>query len=87
MIIPILFFENSNAKTASISGVASKLGVPIESIIRVYSRNTGSLICSTRSDKNGHYNVSVPIDGVYTIISIDLEKKFNAVIQDNVVPK
>lgn len=56
--------------------------------VRLYERLTGRLIKQAAADSNGYYffnGISKSIK--YTIISIDNNGLFNAVIQDNVVPK
>ncbi|WP_180069317.1 hypothetical protein [Acinetobacter sp. YH12112] len=75
------------AKTKIVSGSTFEMGVPKSKHVRIYSRVSGALIASTRSDKNGVYKAYLPLDASYTIVAIDEHKKFNAVIQDNVVPK
>ncbi|MEZ2773619.1 hypothetical protein ACBP83_07280 [Acinetobacter pseudolwoffii] len=74
-------------KITIVSGVTSELGVPKQKQIRVYSRSSGALITSLKSQHDGSYKAYLPCDVSYTIIAIDEKKKFNAVIQDNVVPK
>lgn len=79
--------KETTAKLSVIAGTTSELNTPVSRNVRVYSRNTGALIGTTKSDENGRYKVYLPVDSAYTIISIDENKVFNAAIQDNVVPK
>jgi hypothetical protein len=79
--------NNTTLKQSVVSGSTYQLGLPISRQVRAYSRANGMLINSTRSDNTGFYKMYLPIDMSYTIISIDKNKIFNAVIQDNVVPK
>ncbi|MDH1276150.1 hypothetical protein N5B92_00630 [Acinetobacter johnsonii] len=55
--------------------------------VSIYSRDTGVKLKTTRSDQHGRYKAYVPMASAYTIIAIDKYRQFNAVIQDNVVPK
>ena len=55
--------------------------------VRIYNRSTGTKLCKTKSNSDGNYKAYVPLSDAYTIVSIDINKNFNAVIQDNVVPK
>lgn len=80
-------FGVSSIKQNLIAGKILQLGIPVSRQVRAYSRANGALLSSTYSDENGHYKMYLPFDSAYTIVSIDRNKKFNAVIQDNVVPK
>ena len=77
----------SSSKQTIIAGKTLEMGVPKSKLVRIYSRANGSLIASTKSDENGVYKVYMPLDLAHTIVAIDEHKQFNAVIQDNVVPK
>lgn len=77
----------STLSRTKVVGKTTELGVPVSRLVRAYSRANGALLASTKSDKNGKYKLYLPYDVSYTIISIDIHKKFNAVVQDNVVPK
>ncbi len=79
--------KNATSKISVISGKILELGKPVSRPIRVYSRLNGSLLKTTQSNENGEYKIYLPHDVAYTILSIDPNKQFNAVIQDNVVPK
>ena len=79
--------RESASRMTLVSGVTMELGMRVSRQVRAYSRANGSLIESTHSDKNGQYKMYLPHDSAYTIVSIDPNKIFNAVIQDNVVPK
>ncbi|HCK31792.1 hypothetical protein KTJ40_01410 [Acinetobacter ursingii] len=74
-------------KQTVVSGKTMELGKPVSRSIRAYSRLNGALIKTTQSNENGEYKIYLPHDVAYTMVSIDPNKKFNAVIQDNVVPK
>ncbi|ENW95793.1 hypothetical protein [Acinetobacter sp. NIPH 298] len=79
--------RSSSLKLTVVSGIIKQLGTPVSRQVRAYSRENGSLLESTNSDENGQYKMYLPYGLAYTIVSIDSNKKFNAVIQDNVVPK
>lgn len=82
-----IVFRDSASRMAVITGVVMELGSPVIRQVRAYSRTNGALLESTYSNKDGKYKMYLPCDTAFTIVSIDLNKKFNAVIQDNVVPK
>ena len=77
----------SSLKQNAIAGVVTELGQPVSRRVRAYSRSTGVLLASTTSSNNRKYKMYLPDDIAYTIVAIDKNKQFNAVIQDNVVPK
>ena len=69
-----------------ISGVTKKLGVPVSAT--VFLVKGSKILLSTQSDAAGNYKFSNLIKGqAYTVFAKDSNMKFNAVIQDNVVPK
>lgn len=77
----------SSSRLIVIAGKVLQLGLPVSRKIRVYCRNTGILVKSGESDANGKYKFYLPDIGPFTLVSIDKHKLYNAVIQDNVVPK
>lgn len=84
--IEVSFIE-THLKRIVVSGTTLELGNQVSRQVRAYSRANGALLASTQSDKNGKYKLYLPLDVAYTIVSIDPNKMYNAVIQDNVVPK
>lgn len=77
-----------SSKLHVLAGTTMKLGQPFKKCeVRVYDRATGVLLNSTNSNELAGYKIYVPYAPAYTIIAIDPMKQFNAVIQDNVVPK
>lgn len=82
-----IVLRDSASRMTVVAGVTMELGIPVSRQVRAYSRANGSLIEFTNSDKNGQYKMYLPYDIAYTIVSIDSNKQYNAVIQDNVVPK
>lgn len=77
----------SLSKQTIIAGKTLEMSVPKSKLVRIYSCGSGALITSTRSDNKGVYKVYLPLDVAYTVVAIDEHNQFNAVIQDNVVPK
>lgn len=77
----------STSRRSVVVGAVSQLGYPISREVRAYSRSNGILLASTKSGNNGKYKMYLPDDVAYTIVAIDKNKQYNAVIQDNVVPK
>lgn len=75
------------SKISVVAGKTLEVGNPVSRQVRAYSRLNGSLLRSVQSDMNGFYKMYLPLDTAYTIVSIDPHKTYNAVIQDNVVPK
>ena len=78
---------SSTSKQTVIAGKTFEMGAPKSKLVRIYSRGNGALIASIKSDVNGAYKAYLPLDAAYTVVAIDERKQFNAVIQDNVVPK
>ncbi|MCO8059125.1 hypothetical protein [Acinetobacter towneri] len=82
-----IVFRDSASRMAVITGVVMELGSPVIRQVRAYSRTNGALLESTYSNKDGKYKLYLPYDSSYTLVAVDSRKTFNAVIQDNVVPK
>nr|WP_290445947.1 hypothetical protein [Acinetobacter indicus] len=74
---------------AKISGSTKKLGNSYDSAILVlYSKTNLKPIALQKPDANGNYQfLGLNTDLKTFIVAFDLNKQFNAVIQDNVVPK
>lgn len=83
----INMIRRSSSKQTLIQGITTELGKPVSRQVRVYSRTTGLLIKAIQSDQSGYYKMYLPDMSPFTLVSIDRYRKFNAVIQDNVVPK
>ena len=52
-----------------------------------YVAMNNQLIAITESDKDGNYEFAVYSSAPVYIVALDSMREFNAVIQDNVVPK
>lgn len=70
-----------------IKGFLSKQGVPIVGIVQLLSISSGRVIRVSRSKPDGSYEFKGLPKVRYVILSRDQNQQFNAVIQDNVVPK
>lgn len=77
----------SQQKGLSIKGQAMKHGVPIPCRVRLYERLTGFLMQDKATDQNGYYEFDHLVSTKYYVTSFDPASQFNAIIQDNVVPK
>lgn len=78
------FFKGSK----SISGTIKEKSIPLSCSILLCERVSGNIAQRVRSEPNGKYkftNISEHFS--YLVIAFHPELKFNAVIQDNVVPK
>lgn len=72
----------------SIAGQTKNLGNPISAKVHLYSKTNNQLIESINSDVNGFYKFgALKKSERFFIVSHHPQGKFNAVIQDNVVPK
>jgi len=85
-------FLNSGTATSSkenfkIIGKVSKLGVKIPCRVRLYEKNSGKKISEVLTDVDGNYTFNNLSKIIFFVIAHDPASQFNAVIQDNVVPK
>lgn len=77
----------SSSKITIIAGRVLQMGVPIKSTVKVLMQKTGVAVKLIDTDSSGFYKAYVPLGLAYTLYAQDKTKVFNAVIQDNVVPK
>ena len=71
-----------------IAGSIKKLGANYAfQKVCAYSRITNQLIAIAESDKDGNYKFELSSAAPVYIVALDHQQQFNAVIQDNVVPK
>lgn len=70
-----------------IKGYLKKQGAPIAGIVQLLSVASGRVIRISKSNSDGSYEFKGLPKGRYIIFARDKNKQFNAVIQDNVVPK
>ena len=78
-----------NQTIASIRGSVKKLGQQYQdAAIALYNKANLQPIAVRKPDQNGNYQfLGLNTDLKTFIIAIDKKQQFNAVIQDNVVPK
>lgn len=71
----------------SISGIVNKKGVKIPCRVRLYEKLTGLKVDEKLTDSNGKYQFSGLDPVEFFLVAHDPSSQYNAVIQDNVVPK
>lgn len=79
--------REQKSKQHVIAGMTLEMGVPTSKTVRIHDGRTGVLLGTVSSNTEGIYKIYVPKINTYTVIGIDQQKVFNAVVQDNVVPK
>ena len=86
-----LVFKNNIAfKTAdakSIKGQVQEMQVPLPCRLRLFEKTSGRMVFETVTDQNGFYEFDHLTKTKFFIVAHHPENQFNAVIQDNVVPK
>lgn len=70
-----------------ISGIVTKMDVSIPCRVRLYEKLSGRLIADVLTDRLGNYRFSGLSRTAFFIVAHDPATQYNAVIQDNVVPK
>jgi hypothetical protein len=70
-----------------IAGRVTLQGQNKQARVRLYEKLTGKLISEVATDREGEYEFLDLSLNTFMVISVDLKSLFNAVIQDNVVPK
>lgn len=72
----------------SIQGIALKQGVVYKNCdVRLHEKSTGMLVNRTITKEDGSYAFRNLKKCEFILIATDYARNFNAVIQDNVVPK
>lgn len=80
--------KSSTSKQALIAGTTMQMGqIAPNCEVRFYDQSSGTKLLSVKSNNTGRYKVYLPRVSAYTITAVDKLGVFNAVIQDNVVPK
>lgn len=87
MLIKVIRPKGSTPAVRLVAGTTFEQGLPASRAVRAYSHKTGILLTQIQSGLDGRYKLYLPYDLAYTLVAIDSRKMFNAVIQDNVVPK
>ncbi|WP_312307693.1 hypothetical protein [Acinetobacter variabilis] len=81
-------FGKSNT-VAKIKGTVKKMGVNNnQALVVLFNKATLLPVLSARPDPAGNYKfIGMNKDDAFVVMAFDANKQFNAVIQDNVVPK
>lgn len=77
----------TNTKGLSIIGVVTEKKVPIPCRVRLFEKLSGRLIAETVTDAQGNYEFDHLTAVKFFLVAHHPASTFNAVIQDNVVPK
>lgn len=87
--IGILSVDAKQAKNAiyAIRGQISELGVKLPCRVRLFEKNSGRLIADVPTNDAGYYEIHGLVKVPFFIVAHHPTSRFNAVIQDNVVPK
>lgn len=80
---PVLSINNG----LSIKGQIKQKDLPYVCRVKLYEKNTSRLISEVLTDQEGFYEFNHLSKKIFTIIAHDPSNKFNAVIQDNIIPK
>ena len=79
-------FKTSDAK--SIKGQVREENTPIPCRVRLFERKSGLLMAEVATDTQGYYAFyNLNDDEQFFVVAHHPASQFNAVIQDNVVPK
>lgn len=73
--------------SSSIKGQVKTIGVPTPCRVRLFEKLTGRIIEDKATDQNGYYEFDQLANTVFFIVAHHPASQYNAVIQDNVVPK
>ncbi|MCL6240668.1 carboxypeptidase regulatory-like domain-containing protein [Acinetobacter amyesii] len=74
-------------KGLSIKGSILEVNIPIPCRVRLFEKVSGRLIADKLTDKKGDYEFDHLTKTKFFIVAHHPASQFNAVIQDNVVPK
>ena len=74
-------------KGLSIKGQVRETGAPIPCRLRLFEKISGRLIADKLTDENGFYEFDHLTKTKFLIVAHHPLNQYNAVIQDNVVPK
>lgn len=84
----ILFSFPVTGISKKVTGKTMKIGrIAANQQVAFFSRVNNSLLGTTVSDENGNYEFQITTSAPIYIVALDSQKEFNAVVQDNVVPK
>lgn len=77
----------TSTKGLSIKGQVREVGAPIPCRVRLFERVTGRVLTEKATDQNGFYEFDHLTKTKFFIVAHHPLNQYNAVIQDNVVPK
>lgn len=78
-------FMNNNA--LSIKGKVTEIGIQFPCRVRLFEKLSGTLISDSLTDENGFYQFNNLRKVKFFLVAHHPSNQYNAVIQDNVVPK
>lgn len=70
-----------------IRGTVKKIGASIPCRVRLYEKLSGKMVDEVSTDQDGGYKFNHLVATKFFIVAHDPVSQYNAVIQDNVVPK
>lgn len=70
-----------------VQGFVKKNGISIPCRVRIFEKLSGAIIQDVVTDHNGKYTFLNLGNTVFFVVAHDPASHYNAVIQDNVVPK
>ena len=71
----------------SIKGAVSEKNTPIPCRVRLFEKLSGRLIADVLTDSSGNYEFDHLTETEFFIVDHHPESKYNAVIQDNIIPE
>ena len=74
-------------KGLSIKGRVSEKNTPIPCRVRLFEKLSGRLVAESQTDHSGNYEFDHLTETKFFIVAHHPQNQYNAVIQDNVVPK
>ena len=90
-IINAVYSNNDVVRTSdkglSIKGTVKEKKIPIPCRVRLFEKLSGRLIADVLTDNTGYYVFDHLTQAKFFLIAHHPQSQFNAVIQDNVVPK
>lgn len=76
-----------NLKGLSINGQTKQKDIPLFCRVRLFEKHSGRLIMDKSTNNDGHYEFDHLTKAMFFIVAHHPASQYNAVIQDNVVPK
>ena len=90
-IINAVYSNNDVIRTSdkglSIKGTVKQENIPIPCRVRLFEKLSGRLIADVLTDNTGYYAFDHLTQAKFFLVAHHPQNQFNAVIQDNVVPK